>query len=76
LPVVATAVGGLPSAVPPACGVLVPSGDARALQGAIDHLARDRESARKMGIAARSHALASFSIERMADAYERIYLGD
>jgi len=76
LPVVATAVGGLPGIVPRECGLLVPSGDAHALGGAIDALARDRYRARAMGRAARSHALDRFSIDRMTDAYEAIYRGD
>jgi glycosyltransferase involved in cell wall biosynthesis len=75
LPVVATAVGGVPSAVPADCGVLVPSGNASAIRGAVAALARDPARLRAMGEAARRHALASFSIERMADAYERIYRG-
>jgi glycosyltransferase involved in cell wall biosynthesis len=73
LPVVATAVGGLPSSVPADCGVLVPPHDEGALREAIASMARDGARARAMGEAARRHALASFSIRRMADAYERIY---
>ena len=76
LPVVATAVGGLPSVVPRECGLLVPSGDAYALGGAIDALARDRDRARAMGRAARRHALDRFSIDAMTDAYEAIYRGE
>jgi glycosyltransferase involved in cell wall biosynthesis len=76
LPVVATTVGGLPSAVPSDCGLLVPPGDDRALAAAIAVLARDRSRTRAMGAAARRHALARFSLGPMADAYERIYRGD
>jgi glycosyltransferase involved in cell wall biosynthesis len=76
LPVVATAVGGLPSIVPPDCGVLVSPGDEVALRHAIEKLARDGELARAMGKCARRHALANFSIERMTDAYERLYRGE
>jgi glycosyltransferase involved in cell wall biosynthesis len=76
LPVVATAVGGLPSVVPATCGILVSPGDEAGLARTIGALARDRMRARALGEAARDHALASFSIERMADAYERIYRGD
>jgi glycosyltransferase involved in cell wall biosynthesis len=76
LAVVATAVGGLPSVVPRECGLLVPAGDAGALGGAIDALARDPARARAMGARARRHALARFSIDRMTDAYEAIYRGD
>ncbi len=76
LPVVATAVGGLPSVVPATCGVLVRPGDEAELARTIGALTRDRTRARAMGEAARRHALARFSIERMADDYERIYRGD
>jgi glycosyltransferase involved in cell wall biosynthesis len=75
LPVVAPAAGGMAGAVPPGAGVLVPSGDERALAAAIAQLAREPRAARMMGQAARRHALANFSIERVADAYERIYRG-
>jgi glycosyltransferase involved in cell wall biosynthesis len=75
LPVVATAVGGLPSVVPATCGVLVAAGDEAELARTIGALVRDRPRARALGEAARAHALARFSIERMADAYERIYRG-
>jgi sugar transferase (PEP-CTERM/EpsH1 system associated) len=76
LPVVATRVGGLPSVVPADCGLLVPPGDVGALGRAIAAMAGDRDRARTAGAAARRHALASFSIERMTDAYEAIYRGD
>jgi glycosyltransferase involved in cell wall biosynthesis len=75
LPVVATGVGGIPSAVPAGCGLVVTPGDEVALRRALDALLRDRSRAREMGNAARRHALARFSIDRMADAYERIYRG-
>jgi glycosyltransferase involved in cell wall biosynthesis len=73
LPVVATAVGGLPSVVPATCGVLVRPGDEAELARTIGALARDRTRVRSLGESARSHALARFSIERMVDDYERIY---
>jgi glycosyltransferase involved in cell wall biosynthesis len=76
LPIVATAVGGLPGVVPASCGVLVPPGDEMAFGAAIAKLIRDRPRARAMGSAARTHALSRFSIEAMTDAYERIYRGD
>jgi glycosyltransferase involved in cell wall biosynthesis len=75
LPIVATAVGGIPSAVPSQCGVLVPAGDESALRGALAELASDTTRARVMGDSARQHARACFSVERMADAYEKIYRG-
>jgi len=76
VPVVATAVGGLPSVVPASCGVLVRPGDEAELARAIGALVHDGPRARALGEAARSHALASFSIERMVDDYERVYRGD
>ncbi len=75
LPIVATAVGGIPSAVPAACGLVVEPGKEAPLRGAIEALARDAARIRAMGEAARRHALAHFSIDRMTDAYERIYRG-
>jgi glycosyltransferase involved in cell wall biosynthesis len=73
LPVVATAVGGLPSSVPADCGVLVPPCDEAALGRALGALMRDPSRARAMGESARRHALARFSIDRMTDAYEGLY---
>lgn len=73
LPVVATSVGGLPSVISPASGVLVPPGDENALRSAIEGLARRPEQRLAMGAAARREALAAFAIERMADAYEDLY---
>jgi glycosyltransferase involved in cell wall biosynthesis len=75
LPIVATAVGGIPSAVPADCGLLVPSGDAPALRRAVEVLRADRDRAEAMGASGQRHAHAHFSIERMTDAYERIYRG-
>ena len=73
LPVVATSVGGLPGIVPADCGVLVPPGREDPLADAIDGFVRDRARARATGEAARRYALAHFSAERMADAYEHLY---
>jgi glycosyltransferase involved in cell wall biosynthesis len=75
LPVVATAVGGLPSVVPATCGILVCPQDEGALAQAIGSLARDGALRLAMGEAGRAYALENFSIARMADAYERIYRG-
>lgn len=75
LPVVATAVGGLPSVVTAECGVLVPPGDLQALRSAIDGFVHNPVRARAMGASARREAFARFSVERMASAYERIYRG-
>jgi glycosyltransferase involved in cell wall biosynthesis len=76
LPIVATAVGGLPSVLSDASGILVPPGDGEALRRAIEDLARDPARRRAMGAAARLEALGAFAVERMADAYERLYRGE
>ena len=74
LPVVASAVGGLPEVVDDGkTGLLVPPDDPRALGAAIAELAGDVERARRMGVAGRARVLAEFSMERMADAYEALY---
>jgi glycosyltransferase involved in cell wall biosynthesis len=75
LPVVATAVGGIPSSVGADCGVLVPACDEAALERALGALMRDRGRARAMGESARRHALARFSLDRVTDAYESLYKG-
>jgi glycosyltransferase involved in cell wall biosynthesis len=73
LPVVATAVGGLPSSVTADCGLLVPPGDEAALRRTLAALVNDPALARAMGRSARRRALSVFSIARMADAYESLY---
>jgi glycosyltransferase involved in cell wall biosynthesis len=73
LPVVATAVGGLPSSVTPDCGLLVPAGEEAALRRALVELVRDPALAQSMGRSARRRALAVFSIAKMADSYESLY---
>ena len=73
LPIVATAVGGLPSIVPPSVGRLAPSGDAPALTRAIAEFASDRAQTAAMGESARAMAIARFSLTSMVDAYETLY---
>ena len=75
LPIVATAVGGLPSIVPESVGFLAAHGDEAGLTRAFAALGEDAVKRRAMGEAARTHALARFSLERMADAYEALYRG-
>lgn len=74
LPVVASAVGGLPEAVlHGTTGLLVPPEDPAALARAIGELATDRERAQAMGAAGRERVLAEFSMEHMAERYEALY---
>jgi glycosyltransferase involved in cell wall biosynthesis len=73
LPIVATAVGGVPDIVPADIGVLVPHGDPQALRAAIQRLIDDPEARSSMGEAARRYALGRFAEERMLDRYLALY---
>jgi glycosyltransferase involved in cell wall biosynthesis len=73
LPIVTTAVGGLPSVVDEGeTGLLVPV-DERALAAALARLERDRDLARAMGTRAREAALARYSSDRMVEANLELY---
>lgn len=68
LPVIASAVGGLPEIVADGhTGVLVDTGDPAALAGAIRLLAADAAARSAMGAEARRSAIDNWSIESMAD---------
>lgn len=72
LPVVATAVGGVPDVVTHgATGILVESGSADQMAAAMLRLARDPEERRRLGLAGREVARARFGAERLvADVAE------
>jgi glycosyltransferase involved in cell wall biosynthesis len=71
VPVVASAVGGIPEIVDPSCGALVPRGESPA--AALREMARDRAALREKGMAARRKYEELFSAGAMAAAYDRIY---
>lgn len=74
LPVVATAVGGVPELVGhESGGLLVPPEDPEAAAAAIERLARDPELARKLARRGREHVLARYSLEAMLERTEREY---
>lgn len=74
LPVVATAVGGIPEVVEPGVsGMLVPFGDPAALAAAAAELLADPARRAALGEAARWRVEERFSIERMARELEAIY---
>jgi glycosyltransferase involved in cell wall biosynthesis len=73
LPIVTTAVGGLPSVVTDQMTGLVVPVDEAALATALAVLEADHERARAMGARGRSEALARFSFDRMVDAYLALY---
>ena len=60
LPVVSTTVGGIPYAVTPDSGILVPPGDSLAIARAIAELASDPERRRRLGHAGRARVERTF----------------
>jgi len=74
LPVVSTAVGGVPELVREGVtGLLVPSEDAGALAQAMQALVDDPVRRQAMGAAARRHAVAHFDIRHTVRGYEQLY---
>lgn len=74
LPVVATAVGGIPEQIIHGeTGFLVPEGDAPALAKQVARLAQSRELALAMGAAAVRDAAHRFSLKSMAERYLQLY---
>jgi glycosyltransferase involved in cell wall biosynthesis len=73
LPVVATAVGGLPDVIEHgATGLLVPV-EVGACAAALDRMSADPDQARAMGARAREVALVRYSADRMLDDYLAVY---
>jgi glycosyltransferase involved in cell wall biosynthesis len=73
-PILCTAVGGIPAVVTDGVdGKLVSSGDVDATAAAMGHLMEDSDRRRRMGEAGRKKVLASYSLDRMADAYRSRY---
>lgn len=72
LPVIATAVGGVPEVVADDCGRLVPLDDEAALVAALRELVGDRATRARLGAAARARAHA-YDLSDMARAYEAVY---
>lgn len=74
LPVVSTAVGGIPDVVREGeTGWLVPPGDEAALRAAIARALEGGAAVAHVAEAARSHVLAAYSSGAMAEAYEALY---
>jgi len=75
LPVVATAVGGVPEVIEDGVtGVLVSPGDRRALADKIQWLLEHPTKARELGRLGKSRVEARFGLERMVSEYENLYL--
>ena len=74
LPCVTTSVGGIPElAMHEQTALVVPAQDAKSLGQALQRLLADPALARRLGDAARTHAAANFSYQRMLDRMEQIY---
>jgi glycosyltransferase involved in cell wall biosynthesis len=74
LPVVATAVGGVPKLVEDGrTGLLVPSGDADALAETLTALLNDPARSARLADAGRDEVCRGYGLDRMADAYARAY---
>lgn len=74
VPIVASAVGGIPDAVADGVnGILIASKDAPALTRSVIALLRDPERARALGAAGRARVAREFSIEAMVDGNLRVY---
>jgi glycosyltransferase involved in cell wall biosynthesis len=73
LPVIATAVGGVPELVENA-GILVDAGDSDRLADAMRDLLRNPRARALMGSASRARALSRFRVEQMTEAYETLYM--
>ncbi len=75
MPVVASNVGGIPEAIEDGvCGLLVPKEDPKALAEALSRLRDDPEFAQKLGCAARERQRSRFTVERMAERVEAVYM--
>jgi glycosyltransferase involved in cell wall biosynthesis len=72
-PAIATDVGGVRDVVTPQTGILVPAGDHVAFGRALSELAASASARSRMGDAARAHAFARFSAERLIDGHQRLY---
>jgi glycosyltransferase involved in cell wall biosynthesis len=74
LPVVATAVGGVPDLIEPGVhGLLVPPQDPAALAGAVAEILRDSERGRSMGARARERRRTEFDIDSFIHRLEDLY---
>lgn len=74
LPVVASAVGGIPEIVEDGkTGLLVPPGNPQALAAALERLAARPEEARALGAAGRARIIEQFDIQLCADRHAALY---
>ncbi len=76
VPVIATDVGGAGEMVLHGeCGLIVPPRSPDAMASAIAELLSSPEQRARYGASARARALSTYSVDRMADDYERLFFG-
>jgi glycosyltransferase involved in cell wall biosynthesis len=74
LPVVSTAVGGVPDLIEPGVhGLLVPVGESSAIADAVTELLQDHERARAMGLRGRERRRSEFDIDVLVRRLEDLY---
>jgi glycosyltransferase involved in cell wall biosynthesis len=73
LPIIASAVGGIPEEVTRECGILVPRGDRQSITLALGTLIADSTLRARLGAAARSRVENNFSLAQMLKKTEEIY---
>jgi glycosyltransferase involved in cell wall biosynthesis len=74
LPVISTAVGGIPDLVEHGVtGLLSPAADRESLREHLATLSTDRSLSSQMGEAGRNEVLRRYSVDRMASEYEALY---
>jgi glycosyltransferase involved in cell wall biosynthesis len=74
VPIVATAVGGIPEVVQhEETGILVPSGQPRKLAAALNRLLQSEELRKEMGVAGQRRMQAQFTFEAQARQYEMLF---
>src|SRR6267143_1226212 len=74
LPIVSTAVGGVPNLIESGKeGLIVQPGDVQGLSNAMASLLRNREARQSLGMAAARRARKNYDVPRMVQAYEELY---
>lgn len=74
LPVIGSDVGGIPEVIGNGeSGVLVPPGDVRRLETALEQLVTDAERRRALGVAGRARAESVYSWDRVTESLEQVY---
>ncbi|MEM7417565.1 MAG: glycosyltransferase [Gemmatimonadota bacterium] len=75
VPLVATAVGGVPGVLSDTQAILCPAGDVAEIGRAFDDVITDRSGASTRAAAARSRLERDFAVEPWVDRYRSLYLG-